>query len=317
MRPFRKRFYVLGLLVLLLAVGYFYFSKLVSGSQSSSNGQNLTSAVAQLKAEIAGQPDLMLSPQRDQEIRANGTWADLFPPAAIQNRSQVVAVLFWWGFLLILGWLAFPLVRVALPGLRDWGYPFARLAGLLLLSYPTWLAGSLGVPVTRGMIAIVLGGLALLSLSVAILDRKCLLGQVRASRRYIFRVELLALAVFAAFLLVRLGNPDLWHVIFGGEKPMDFSYFNAVLKSQTYPPYDPWFAGGVMNYYYYGFVLVGLPVKLLGITPSVAYNLILPTLFSLVILGAFSIGWNLNRNRPWVAGIFSAVGLTVLGNLAW
>ena len=50
---------------------------------------------------------------------------------------------------------------------------------------------------------------------------------------------------------------------------------------------------GYINYYYYGYVLVGMPVKLLGITPSVAYNLVLPALFSMVGLGAFSIGWNL------------------------
>ncbi|HEX7557043.1 MAG TPA: DUF2298 domain-containing protein, partial [Leptolinea sp.] len=74
---------------------------------------------------------------------------------------------------------------------------------------------------------------------------------------------------------------------------MDFSYFNAILKSTSFPPYDPWFAGGYINYYYYGFVIVGTPVKLLGITPSVAYNLILPTLFSLVGTAAFTIGYSL------------------------
>jgi hypothetical protein len=36
--------------------------------------------------------------------------------------------------------------------------------------------------------------------------------------------------------------------------------------------------GGYINYYY-GYVLVGTPVKLLGIVPSISYNLILPTLF--------------------------------------
>ena len=74
---------------------------------------------------------------------------------------------------------------------------------------------------------------------------------------------------------------------------MDFSYFNAILKSTSFPPYDPWFAGGYINYYYYGFVLVATPVKLLGIVPTIAYNFILPTLFAIVATSAFSLGWNL------------------------
>src|SRR3970282_777578 len=94
-------------------------------------------------------------------------------------------------------------------------------------------------------------------------------------------------------IFIRLGNPDLWHPWKGGEKPMDFSYFNAVLKSTTFPPYDPWYAGGYLNYYYYGFVVVGALVKFLGIVSAIAYNLILPPVSALIAMGAFSLGWNL------------------------
>jgi uncharacterized membrane protein len=103
------------------------------------------------------------------------------------------------------------------------------------------------------------------------------------------------------------------------------------LKSTTFPPYDPWFAGGYLNYYYYGFVLVGVLVKWLGIVPAVAYNLILPTVFSLIAMGAFSLVWNLVSRwvqsrrveegagglrypRYWTA-IGGALGMAVLGNL--
>jgi YYY domain-containing protein len=127
-------------------------------------------------------------------------------------------------------------------------------------------------------------------------------------------------------LLIRLGNPDLWHPAKGGEKPMDFSYLNAVLKSTTFPPYDPWFAGGYINYYYFGFVIVGMPVKLLGLVPSFAYNLIIPTLFATLGLAGYGVGFNLVADRfhdrwprglwnPHMAGLAAAVFLVVAGNL--
>ena len=82
-------------------------------------------------------------------------------------------------------------------------------------------------------------------------------------------------------------------------------------------------------------MLVGTPVKLLGIVPSIAYNFILPTLFAIVATSAFSIGWNLLDGRypkgtsrritdrglrsivngPSIAGLAAALLMAVLGNL--
>ena len=62
----------------------------------------------------------------------------------------------------------------------------------------------------------------------------------------------MALFFFLADLLIRYGNPDLWHPNFGGEKPMDFSILNILVRSRTLPSSDPWFAGAPLGYYVFG-----------------------------------------------------------------
>jgi YYY domain-containing protein len=272
---------------------------------------------------------LLLPAERLSQQRAGGTWSDLFDYDWIQNRYPVLGLIIWYLFIFLLGLAVYPLTRLAMPSLADKGYPLSRALGLVLFGYLAWLGGSVGIPYTRLTIAIVFGLILLIGGLLAYYQRDELRQEWQTSRRYFLMIEGLFLAFFVMDLIIRLGNPELWHPAKGGERPMDFSYFNAVIKSTVFPPYDPWFAGGYINYYYYGFVLVGTPVKLLGIVPSIAYNFILPTLFAMVGVCAFSIGWNLveshtsnGEEQPHgtsdlglIAG-FAASALTLLlGNL--
>lgn len=255
------------------------------------------------------QGDLTLPPERLASQQAGGTWMELFNPASIINQYPAAGAVVWYLLITLLGWLAYPVVRIAAGGLSDHGYGISKIVGLVLLAYFSWLAGSIGIAYSRLTILLVLLTLLLVSAIVYFYQKEVILEDWRVQKKLFLGIETVSLVLFLLFLGIRLGNPDLWHPYKGGEKPMDFSYFNAVLKSTSFPPYDPWYAGGYINYYYYGFVIVGTPVKLLGITPSVAYNLILPTLFSLVGTAAFSIGYTLidalhNSQLDGFAGTF-------------
>jgi len=254
---------------------------------------DLTKAIHLSPRQFDDYSTLLLPADKLAQQRAGGTWSELFDYDWVQNRYPVAGLVIWYLFIFVLGLAIYPLTRLVMPGLADKGYPLSRALGLILFGYLAWLAGSAGIPYTRLSIALVFGLIVIVGALLAYYQRAELRAEWQTRRKYFLLIEGLFLIFFLLDLVIRIGNPDLWHPAKGGERPMDFSYFNAVIKSTVFPPYDPWFAGGHLNYYYYGFVLVGTPVKLLGIVPSIAYNFILPTLFAIVGVCAFSLGWNL------------------------
>ena len=301
--------------------------------QSILGAVDLSNVVRLTPKQANSYRSLMLPTDKLAQQQEGGTWSQLFNYDWIQNRYPILGLIIWYLFILILGLLAYPIVRLALPGLGDKGYPLSRALGLILFGFLCWISGSLGVPVTRLTVGVMFALLAIAGLSLGWMQRDELLAEWKSKKKYFLMIEGLFLAFFLFDLLIRIGNPDLWHPSKGGERPMDFSFFNAIMKSTSFPPYDPWFAGGYINYYYYGFVLVGMLVKLLGIVPTIAYNFILPTLFAMVAMGAFCIAWNLvdgnrksgteneNESRKtildfrFIAGLMAALLMVVLGNL--
>ncbi|NTW04019.1 MAG: hypothetical protein HGA19_22550, partial [Oscillochloris sp.] len=119
---------------------------------------------------------------------------------------------------------------------------------------------------------------------------------------------------FAIMAGVRALNPDLWHPIWGGEKPMEFGFLNAILRSPTMPPYDPFFSGGYINYYYYGLYLISLPMKITGINPAIGFNVAVATLFGLTLAGAYAVVTRITGRARY--GMVGALLVGLAGNLA-
>jgi len=150
----------------------------------------------------------------------------------------------------------------------------------------------------------------------------------RRKRGLILFYEALFLVGFAAFIFIRMLNPDLWQTTFGGEKPMDFGFLNATLRSPYMPPADPFFADGVINYYYQGQFILAVLIKLVGIDSGLAYNLAIALLYGLVLTAGGClvyniVAWSQRRrgstsevSRAGMAfAVLAGVLMAVIGNL--
>ncbi len=225
-----------------------------------------------------------------------------------------------------------PLPCSLIHPLLDGGYSFAKILALLLVAVIAWWLSSTKIAqYTPLELWAVITVVVAVGIIVFIRNQAMMLALVNKRFAIILASEIVFLVAFGLFLLIRSSNPDLWHPYMGGEKPMDFAYLNAVLRSTYFPPIDPWFSGGYINYYYFGFVIVSTPIKALGIDPSIAYNIVLPMLFGLTASGAFGIGATLNARlgskssyltesrlrvtRAIMAGCIAALFVCVLGNL--
>ena len=255
----------------------------------------LRSLLAGPKAQIPDVPSLglMLSEEQRTTQQAGGTWSSIVKRASWTNDVPIVA----WLIVVELAFLvALPLSIFIFRPLPDRGIILARIVGLLGVSYVAWLGVSLGW-FDFSRTPVIVGFLVMASLSAAVLLARWreIKEFLKQNWRLLLIGEVLFLTAFLAFVGLRSAIPDLWHPHFGGEKPMELAYFNAVIRSTSLPPFDPWFAGGYLNYYYWGYFMLGGMVHLTGILPTTAFNLAVPLFFALTVTGAYSIVYNLTE----------------------
>jgi hypothetical protein len=240
---------------------------------------------------------LELSAKEETLYQRVATWSS----AEVKEGSwgMHLPVLAWFVVLELIGLIALPVTFIAFRSFADRGYIFSKAIGLLIVSWGAWLIASLRfAPFTWWTILAVLAFVVLGSvLFMGQQKWNELLSFLRTRWQLILLEDGLFWLFFALLLAIRWHNPDLWHPEMGGEKPMDVAYLTAIVRTPYFPAYDPWFSGGYINYYYFGFVLAATLIHLTGIVPTVAYNLAVPTFFALTAMGAFTVAWNIAESR--------------------
>lgn len=260
------------------------------------------------------EPALLLDqPVGDLPIVADARWSD----AVTSNTGM--ALLAWIGLMLVLQAAAWPLTRFIFARFGDAGWGLSRSLTLIIVGYVVWVGASLRWFEFRAPVAWLTIGV--LAIGLWLTRRRFAVNVTKQQRQAAIASEVVFWSVFGVFLLFRFLNPDGWHPIWGGEKPMEFAHLNATLRSANFPPIDPWYAGGYLNYYYYGLYLIALLLKLTGIPAEIGFNLAQPTMIALLAAAGFSVAATLGRDLTRrtrlaiPAGLVGVVLLIAIGNL--
>lgn len=127
--------------------------------------------------------------------------------------------------------------------------------------------------------------------------------------KYLLYIELTFLIAFLVFVLLRTYTPN----IEGTEKPLEFVVINSILRTDYLPPIDAWLSGYTINYYYLGQFMFCNLIKLTMIDSSIGFNLVNPTVLSLVLIGSFEFIYELTKKISW--GILASFMTGLMGNL--
>jgi len=243
-----------------------------------------------------------------------------------------LSFLSWYGAITLVGVISFPIAFRFFPKLGSRGYALVRPISLLIWGFIFWLFCSLGV--LQNDLGGVLVSLGVLLVFSAILLQKErwieLKDWVRQNWRLILVAEIVFLVLFASWTVVRAANPDAAYT----EKPMELAFINSILLSPNFPPQDPWLSGYAISYYYFGYILVSLLIRVTGVASSVAFNLSSSLWFALTGTAAFGIvhdllkawknghGDGTQANEPTlksgiarIGGLLGPFFLLIIGNL--
>jgi YYY domain-containing protein len=225
-------------------------------------------------------------------------------------NSELTYLLTWILVIQLLGWVTFPISYRLFVSFPDRGYALAKIQGLLLSAYISWLLPSLHLLPHRSETAwLSLAIIVIIGLIFTPYYHKDFVTFLRRNSKIFVLVEIIFLVSYLIFTLIRSFNPD----ITGAEKEPDFTFLNAVLRSESLPPSDPWFSGESLNYYYFGYFVWAHMLRLTGIPSAIGFNLAVSTLMALSLVGAFSLGLKLTNHTRY--GLLTAFLLCIAGNL--
>src|SRR6266702_4689405 len=203
----------------------------------------------------------------------------------------MIELLQMWALVEVLGFICLPLTITVFHNLPDRGWAFSKAIGMALLAFCVWfpLMTFHILPFSPLFIAGVLLIILACNMIGFLRVRTTILKLIRVNFSYIVASEGVFLGMVFLLGWLRSYGPDIRNF----EMFMDEGFISAIMRSPNFPPSDMWFSGYALNYYYYAHFTIATLAKLLGQTPSIAFNTGICIFFGLTAVNLFGVTSNI------------------------
>ena len=241
------------------------------------------------------------------------------------------AFLKWWVALLLLGIGFLPLTGRLFSSFRDGGWLISKVLGIAGSGFLTWFLVCCNltvftVPVCLGITVAAVLLIWCVSIGGKLIGEKTQRRKSTLECRYETGAVLDGELLFTLFFLIWTYFAGFHPAAYGTEKFMDYGFMMAMMRSDTLPAKDLWYAGGTLNYYYGGQYFAVFLTKLTGTQVAQTYHLMrtmvagfayaLP--FTLVRQMVLDIREREVKHREGLAvlgGVLAGAGVSLAGNM--
>jgi len=232
-----------------------------------------------------------------------------FERTSFLSEFTFARIVLWFLALQLLSLAMLPLLGKVLPNSPDGGYGISKVTGLLIFGYLSWIIPHLGLaPFGWELVWTIFVLLLASAVTYQLYNKQTSRNIYNRIKPHILPVEALFLGGAVLFMLIRAYHPE----IFWGEKTMNLSFLNYLIRLDYPPPEDPWAAGNIMGYYYLSTYFYAALHHLTGLHSGVGYNISIATIAALLLSACYSAVLWLAGKRSWA--LFGAVAVVLLSN---
>lgn len=200
----------------------------------------------------------------------------------------LIQIIPWHITLLVIGIITYPILIKYIPVKTiDYGYAFAKIVGIIIITFTTFLLTSYHIlPFGYTTLISICVVLSIYSFSLLKNITFTIPYNVIVIEECIFFLGLLFLSYIRSF------EPSIESL----EKFMDFGFIQSIIHMGYGPPLDMWYGptsttpqGFAINYYYFGHMYTAILITLSSVKAAVGYNLALATILAFSLSQTFSI----------------------------